>query len=91
MDKDEHIAQLRARRHRVEAIETTLESIRDLESSLQEMKEILTKQLKVERAERVADIREADKAGVAKTRISKEVGLSRANVYVYLKGTSADE
>ncbi|EHR52342.1 hypothetical protein CFN78_24145 [Amycolatopsis antarctica] len=91
MDKDEHIAQLRARRHRVEAIETTLESIRDVESSLQEMKEILSKQLKVERAERLADIREADKAGVPKTRISKEVGLSRANLYNHLKGTPADE
>ncbi|MFE6611971.1 hypothetical protein [Amycolatopsis sp. NPDC057786] len=91
MDKDEHIAQLRARRHRVEAIETTLESIRDVESSLQEMKEILTKQLKVERTERLADIREADKAGVPKTRISKEVGLSRANLYNHLKGAPADE
>ncbi|WP_409496856.1 hypothetical protein [Amycolatopsis sp. cmx-11-12] len=91
MDKDEHIAQLRARRRRVEAIETTLESVRDVESSLQEMKEILTKQLKLERTERLADIREADKAGVPKTRISKEVGLSRANLYNHLKGTPADE
>lgn len=91
MDKDEHIAQLRARRHRVETIETTLESIRNVESSLQEMKEILTKQLKIERTERLADIREADKAGVPKTKISREVGLSRANLYNHLKSATVEE
>lgn len=90
MDKEEHIAQLRARRRRVEVIETALESIRDVESSLQEMKEFLTKQLKVERTERLSDIQEADKAGVPKTRISREVGLSRANLYNHLKGASTD-
>jgi hypothetical protein len=91
MDKDEHIAQLRARRHRIEAIETALESIRDVESSLQEMREILLQQRKVERTERLTDIREADKAGVPKTKISREVGLSRANLYNHLKGATAEE
>ncbi|WP_410660935.1 hypothetical protein [Amycolatopsis sp. lyj-112] len=90
MDKEEHIAQLRARRRRVELIETALESVRDVESSLQEMKEFLTKQLKVERTERLSDIQEADKAGVPKTKISREVGLSRANLYNHLKGASVD-
>ncbi|MGK4593968.1 hypothetical protein [Amycolatopsis sp. w19] len=90
MDQEEHIAQLRARRHRVELIETALESIRDVESSLQEMKEFLSKQLKAERSERLSDILEADKAGVPKTRISREVGLSRANLYNHLKGASPD-
>ena len=45
----------------------------------------------LERTERLGDIREADKAGVPKTRISKEVGLSRANLYNHLKGAPADE
>lgn len=92
MDKDEHIAQLRDRRKRVEAFENALESIRDVESSLQEMKEVLTGQLKVERSNRLADIQKADKAGVPKTRISKEVGISRANVYIHLsKEAPAEE
>ncbi|MFI7123781.1 hypothetical protein [Amycolatopsis sp. NPDC049868] len=90
MDQEEHIARLRARRHRVELIETALESIRDVESSLQEMKEFLSKQLKAERSERLSDILEADKAGVPKTRISREVGLSRANLYNHLKGAPSD-
>ncbi|MFE0024117.1 hypothetical protein [Amycolatopsis sp. NPDC059021] len=91
MDQDEHIAQLRARRQHVEAFEGALEAIRNLESTLQEMKEILTKQLKSERKDRLADIRAADEAGVPKTRISREVGLSRANLYSHLKGATTEE
>ncbi|WP_409496106.1 hypothetical protein [Amycolatopsis sp. cmx-11-12] len=55
------------------------------------MREVLLQQRKVARAERLTEIREADKAGVPKTRISREVGLSRANLYNHLKGASADE
>ncbi|KAA9159448.1 hypothetical protein FPZ12_020310 [Amycolatopsis acidicola] len=92
MDKDEHIARLRARRQRIEAFERALESIREVETSLQEMRELLTEQLKFQRSARLADIRDADEAGVPKTKISKEVGLSRARLYVDLnKPVSGDK
>ncbi|SEP53807.1 hypothetical protein [Amycolatopsis saalfeldensis] len=88
MNKDQHVALLRASRKRVEAVEDALESIREVEASLQEMKEILIDQRRIERGDRLAEMRRADEAGVSKALIGRELGISRTAVYNWLQGSA---
>lgn len=91
MNQDDHIARLRTRRERVELVLAGLEKIRQLEASLQELRELLHQQLKIERTARRDEILQADQAGLPKTRISREVGINRASLYNVLKGQPVDE
>ncbi|HVV12118.1 hypothetical protein [Amycolatopsis sp.] len=91
MNQEEHLAKLRARRARVDAIQGALEAVRELEGILQRIRELLNVQLTAERAQRRGEIKEADKAGVPKTRISRAVGVNRPNVYLILKDQPDDE
>lgn len=91
MNQDEHLARLRTCRERVEIVLNGLERIRQLEASLQELRELLHQQLKVERTARRDAILEADQAGLPKTRISREVGINRASLYNVLKGQPISE
>lgn len=88
LDTNSHLERLRARRRRMDSIDDALEAVRSLEGTLQEVRVFLNSMLAVERDARLQDVLAADRAGVPKTRISKELGWNRSTLYQALNAAA---